>query len=840
MLRKSGVISALLLWVAASQVHALELGSAVVESALNQPLRVRIEILELEDTRLQDISVQMASMEDFQGLDAERAGFLDSIRLDVEATATGNFVILTSAEVVRESYLRFILDTRWPNGRLLSDHTILLDPPVFDEQQTARDGAGQAVSPPDAAPSDRPVVDQTAPVTPGVSSANQSAAAIPEPELTDDISSAAAPEVAAEPQTIETVAADTLSSIALRLRPDPSVSIQQTMLAIQALNPDAFIDGNINRLRSGQVLRVPTLDAIEAVDPGTAVNEVARQNRQSADQQPLTTPPGATPEPDQQPRGQLSIVSGDAVDSASGAGSTADAQNAELDRRIAELENQLALRREEADRARIEREELESRLADLEIQIDEAQELIRLRDMQLAQLQQSLAEAAAQAQVQAQAAAQAATGTPQPAPAANRPGGFSDTLMRMLSDNAVLALAGVLLLILLLVVILLRRNRIDEGGEDFEEIVEDFEEEQGSGSGAPSEADAFDREPESIAGLDGEDGDFESSQQAANAVETSTEELDPDFGESGDPDDMTMIFDLAGDEAEATAGLAESATGKEELPDDPVEGAAPIAQSDEGGPDFAFDEEDRPAAAPEEEYDSGSIDFEPETETLAEGDDVLTFDSDKDRLDEIDQLDELDELDEVDEVDGIDQLDEIEEIDQLDEIEEIDQLDEIKAGVPEEEEITQAVDEKPESFDSDPEGVADTVAGKWDSEAEPADLGIDFDPDLDLDQNMELESLDESTALETGANAGEDNLDDLVFLSEDEAAELESGSDMEEAGLFSDDEAATKLELAYAYQKMGDLDGAREILGEVLKEGNATQVKEAEGLLASLKADAAD
>jgi pilus assembly protein FimV len=80
----------------------------------------------------------------------------------------------------------------------------------------------------------------------------------------------------------------------------------------------------------------------------------------------------------------------------------------------------------------------------------------------------------------------------------------------------------------------------------------------------------------------------------------------------------------------------------------------------------------------------------------------------------------------------------------------------------------------------------------------------------------------------------EDELDDLGFLSDDEI-EIESVDGVEEVNIMSDDdETATKLELAYAYQKMGDAYGAREILQEVIAEGNEAQAREAKGLLAGL------
>ncbi|MDP6416520.1 MAG: FimV/HubP family polar landmark protein, partial [Gammaproteobacteria bacterium] len=550
-----------------TQVYALGLGSVSVESALNQPLRVRIEIIQLGDTRLEDVNVQMASTDDFQRFNIERVGFLSNVRLSVEATPQGNFVTLITSQVVREPYLSFILETRWPNGRLLSEHTILLDLPVFDDQQasaSARTPISPVLQRPDAATQpDQPFVEPAAPaVTPPTQSTQpiiepevidapalqpqdltpeleevipepesvtqeaeilpedlvqeesaepvdepqqpelaveedpqavepaaeavveeqavavveeiveetveeQAVAVEPEPEpvqaeVTEEIEVEPEPELAPvevaeeiaadeEPETpdlaeeIETSATDTLSDIALRVRLSNSVTIQQTMLALQQLNPDAFDDGNINQLRSGQVMRVPTLAEVEAIDPQEAIDEVTRQNQQVAevDVEPLAAPTDATPDQDDQPQGQLSVVSSDAdaINASSGISELNDEENAELDRRIAELENQLALRQEEADRARIEREDLDSRMAELEEQIADAQEIIRLQDLQLAQLQETLAAAAAEAAAQAEAeAAQAEAAIP-----VSSSSTLFDDVMRLLTGNTLMMGFGIAL-----------------------------------------------------------------------------------------------------------------------------------------------------------------------------------------------------------------------------------------------------------------------------------------------------------------------------------------------------------------------------------------------------------
>ena len=81
--------------------------------------------------------------------------------------------------------------------------------------------------------------------------------------------------------TVRVQGGDSLLGIAFENRfDDPSVSIQQTMLAIQQLNPDAFIDGNINRLMAGERLLMPALDQVRAINQTSAIQKIRDQNQE--------------------------------------------------------------------------------------------------------------------------------------------------------------------------------------------------------------------------------------------------------------------------------------------------------------------------------------------------------------------------------------------------------------------------------------------------------------------------------------------------------------------------------------------------------------------------------
>ena len=805
MLRKTVVILTMLLCSMATQLFALELGAVTVESALNQPLRMRVELLQLGDTQLQDISVSMASSADFERLNIDRDSVLSNIRFSVESTSQGSVVILTSSQIVREPYLSLILDTRWPNGRLLSEHTILLDLPVFDGQQSTaeiRQSTSPILQPPTGvqATDAQLFVESSAVSAP--SSASSAVSLEPEvmsagPEVIEAEEEPAEPALV-EPETLETDGSDTLSYIALQVRPNTLVSMQQTMLALQGLNPEAFADGNINRLRSGQVLRVPTLEEVESIDPRDAVDEVARQNQEFAEVgvQPLAAPPDATPDQDDQPQGQLSVVSSDdEIDANSGAAELADAANETLDQRIAELETQLAQRSEEADRARIAREELDSRMGDLEAQITAAQEIIRLQDIQLAQLQESLIAAAADAQLIAEqqtipAAAEAEVALP-----ADSPSSVADDVMRILAGNSIFILFGIALVILLLVVLMLRRNRAAKT-DDIDEIAEqDFDADASTEDSEKDEA-ATELQDYDPADLNSElDDIIGGSDEAENSIEVAEEVGPTEVGLQLNV--ITVVEQLIGEQQYRRALIMLNSSLQE--------------QGDNGEVRAKISEVESLLEA--EEVEQHMIDEMVKTEEVANRESET-----KSFLDDLGM--DLDSFDNDEEANDP-------------EVEEV-KDEPVRAAVTVEVSVESDGVDTMVDLDGD-DGAGESNVEEFETEeAEPAEvaeivIGDEIEFGIDIDG--------ESEKAVAASNASDDDLtsdDDLNFLSDDDV-EIQSVDEVEEVSTLSDDdETATKLELAYAYQKMGDREGATEILQEVIKEGSEEQAEEASKLLGSL------
>lgn len=382
MIRKLAVALSLASVLSAGVVQALGLGEASVQSTLNQPLKAEIELVNIRDLEDNEILPGLASREEFLKAGIERVYFLSDVRFEVEHKADGTVVVkLTTNKPVREPFMNFLVEVIWPSGRLLREYALLIDPPIYSEEPLA------------------PV--QQAETSPtGVTQAEETTVST----SPDTYSSAPSGSASSGSSTGGTYGptnnSDTMWAIALKVRPDNSVTAQQTMLAIQELNPDAFINNNINSLKKGQILRLPGLNQIRQLSKRDAVRGVVAQNRSFENKTLSRNVVDAAPEKaaSQQALSQVSeasqsarapdelklVVAGSSdVDQQSGA----HAGESATDGSSSALKNDLAVTLEKLDQSKLEKKELNSRVTDLEEQLETLQRLLTLKDDQLANLQ---------------------------------------------------------------------------------------------------------------------------------------------------------------------------------------------------------------------------------------------------------------------------------------------------------------------------------------------------------------------------------------------------------------------------------------------------------------------
>lgn len=262
--------------------QALTLGRATVQSALGEPLRAEIELPDLTEEESRTLQAAIATPQAFRAAGLEYNAALGTVRIERARRADGRAVLrLSSDQPVREPFIDLILQANWASGRVVRDYTLLLDPPSQRQAQAAAPTAPQL--PPSAAPAQAPVASPPArpPAPPAVATPPAPAPAaapaqIPGAAAAPPRAGAPAPTTASDTTTVRR--GDTASRIASANRP-PNISLDQMLVAMLRGNPNAFIDGNVNRLRAGAVLDLPSASEAAAIPADEATRTIAAQAR---------------------------------------------------------------------------------------------------------------------------------------------------------------------------------------------------------------------------------------------------------------------------------------------------------------------------------------------------------------------------------------------------------------------------------------------------------------------------------------------------------------------------------------------------------------------------------
>ncbi len=133
-----------------SSAYGLSFGEVKLYSYLNEPLDAEVELLGTDSTDSDQISVSLASAQEFARAGLERPFFLSLLRFEVVRAANHTFIKITSKDAIKQPYLDFLIDLAWPGGRLVRGYTLLLDPAPFNSGSVHEKRAMQ--DPVDASP----------------------------------------------------------------------------------------------------------------------------------------------------------------------------------------------------------------------------------------------------------------------------------------------------------------------------------------------------------------------------------------------------------------------------------------------------------------------------------------------------------------------------------------------------------------------------------------------------------------------------------------------------------------------------------------------------------------
>ena len=263
--------AALALTGVALDAQALTLGAVTVRSSLGQPLRAEIEVPQISSEEAASFNASMASPEAFEQLGVEFNQALAGTRVTLERRRNGQaYLRIVGTRPVTEPFLGLVIKADWSGGNILRDYTMLVDP--------ARSATAPAAVP-------APVVRADTPIRPAVSAPRIATAEQIRPTRAGARRSRASAPAAAVPAPITgeggqvTVKrGDTAAGIAAR-HAAPGVSLDQMLVAMLRANPRAFIKGNVNLIRAGAVLNMPSAEQAATMPRRKARRTVVAQTR---------------------------------------------------------------------------------------------------------------------------------------------------------------------------------------------------------------------------------------------------------------------------------------------------------------------------------------------------------------------------------------------------------------------------------------------------------------------------------------------------------------------------------------------------------------------------------
>ena len=274
---------------------ALSLGRLSVQSALGETLKADIDVTSLTPDEAANLRVKVAPPDAYRIAGVDYNPVLPSTSVTLQRRADGTpFLRITSDRPVQEPFVDVILELSWSSGRLLREYTLLFDPPSTAKVPAPTTPAAIAAAPAPARASRAEPAQAPATAAADAASRAEARRAAAASAAADAASKAAARRAAApaptpspapssdSAQTAEgsqyTVrAGDTLSGIATKLQVS-GVSLDQMLVGLYQGNSQAFAGNNMNRLRAGAVLNVPSQDKLASIDERQARRTILAQS----------------------------------------------------------------------------------------------------------------------------------------------------------------------------------------------------------------------------------------------------------------------------------------------------------------------------------------------------------------------------------------------------------------------------------------------------------------------------------------------------------------------------------------------------------------------------------
>ena len=267
----------------ASHAMALQLGRPQIQSKLGEPLKLEVQVSDLSAQEAQEFQANLANATVYQAAKIGRVAGLDNVRITLVRKGDDLYLLqFQGAEAISDPYVDLLLEFRWASGRAYRN----LGFPLSN---------GQAPEPTAVASNETPAannlpplpIDKPAPVAvpprpaPLPSPAKEPAAkAEPKPKPKSDKPVAKKPDsgvLTKAGDTIEVVQGDTAGQLMMTHSVGGDVSLDQMLMSLLRNNPKAFVDNNVNRLRAGALITLPTEEDVISIDRKQAREDIRLQ-----------------------------------------------------------------------------------------------------------------------------------------------------------------------------------------------------------------------------------------------------------------------------------------------------------------------------------------------------------------------------------------------------------------------------------------------------------------------------------------------------------------------------------------------------------------------------------
>ncbi|MEQ1916947.1 MAG: FimV/HubP family polar landmark protein [Gallionella sp.] len=272
-----------------AQASAAGIGGINVVSALGQPLKADIELFSVDKSEKSSLVARLATPEAYKqaGLDYP---YGNKFKFTIESRADGaSYIHATSSKEINDPFVSLLVELSWASGKLVREYTFLLDPVGYEAQQPAPapvQAVAPAVEPVVAAPVVAPVAGApteeqmveiaTEPVPESEPVNSQPIEQAPPVEKPAKVAPAKVATATMNAGEVKVQRGDTLSKIAAANSVD-GVSLERMLVALYRANVDQFDAKNMNRIKTGKILRMPDAQELEAISQADARKEIHAQ-----------------------------------------------------------------------------------------------------------------------------------------------------------------------------------------------------------------------------------------------------------------------------------------------------------------------------------------------------------------------------------------------------------------------------------------------------------------------------------------------------------------------------------------------------------------------------------